>query len=214
VIRAPALVLGAALAGCGGAIARDSQIATQSAVSAATDPSSTAALDSLARSAASAARDELLGAETRARAVVLAKSVGDELRAEIAAEQGQLSASLASAVRDEVARLGPELAVQVRLVIREAIDEVLSEPTFVGLDAARERLVGARLRADLDAAVDEAEARLSPARAASAAAAAEVGHWVEALAGALAAFSVALAVLHWRLRRRVAGLEARAPSRG
>lgn len=181
-----------ALTGCAGTLATDAHSATQAAILTLDSPATRAEIADVATAAVGAARDKALDGDTEKRLRSLTASEGAQVRAEL--------------VRTRDAALDPSA---VRPIVRAAIDEALSETTLGEVDAVRERLVGAPLRADIDSAADELGPRLAASVNAGlaterTAADAEIAKYRGALyeAGAVVALLVALHVhAVWALRR-------------
>lgn len=151
-----------ACAGCTGYYADSGRAAAAGALADLTSPAAEAKYAAIAagaaKSAAGAAREELLGAETADAAAALVRATGAALRLEVAG----VAETAGDGVRSELGR------VDLRPIVRLTIDEALGERTLLDVDALRERLVGAPLRADLSAAIDSAAPHLAAAVAAAA----------------------------------------------
>lgn len=165
-LRVALVVLALSLLGCGGAIAASAHDATQSVLATFDAAASKKEIDDVATSAGAAAgtamRDEALSPETTARLNALAAV----LRAELVATRDQvLDATLRAELRQMRDALLVGLDAQVRVIVRAAVDEALSGVTVAELGAMREQMVGAPLRADLDAATADLRTQLTTVRA-------------------------------------------------
>lgn len=148
-IRIAQLVLAVKLScfacGCNGGVGAPVRDATSTAVLTLDSPASKQELDdaakSLATSATDAARDEALSDATTAKLRALLRQLIADLHAELS-------------------RILADLQAQAPKIVRDSVDESLNAQTLSELAAAREELVGAPLRADLDALVDEAAAKI------------------------------------------------------
>lgn len=196
------------LTGCAATVARD----TQTAVSVVTDDASKKALDALGESVAAAARDRLLDEETTQKVQALARVLFSTLEAEVATS----SALLREQVRQAVAELRASLGDAARAVVRQAIDEALSQTTLAELDVARahER---EGLRQDLVSLTDsvaeevasKVSGKLTVVQAQADAEGAKLARYGLAAAGVIAALLALFGVVTYRHRTRIKKLEAR-----
>jgi hypothetical protein len=125
------------LSGCGGALQSGGDRVAAGAVDAVTAPAAQTRIDETVSSAVRAARDAALGSETEARA-----------RAVVATVDAQV-------LRD-ARKLGDEFDLAMVRAARDALSRA-------EVDELREGLVGAPLRSDVDALVDEAAPHLAAA---------------------------------------------------
>lgn len=206
------LAFALALVGCAGAIAKDSAVATQSAVQTATDADSEKRIDDAVASAVRAAVDAGLDDATVARLTAIAHMLGTSLRQELTQSDAQVMQAMRLEIEQLQGELGDSARSLVQQIVRAAIDEALSDRTMAEVDAAIARLhveVDAMLDEAIDRAADRVAAKIAPVQAQAAADATKLAHWTEVVVGLLALFVIALALITHAHRKRIASLEAR-----
>jgi hypothetical protein len=121
--------------GCAGALTNLGHDVSQGAFNTITSDAGASELSGLTKDIVASARDEALGPETNKQMQLLLSDANKTIEAELT--------KLLEMVRQ-----------QLRLVIREAIDEALGEKTIQEIGAMREQLAGAPLREDLRLAIE------------------------------------------------------------
>jgi len=143
-MRAAVAIAALALAGCSPTLTGAGHNLGAGLVSSVTDSAARDDVSKLtadaAKSATAAARDELLGPDTEARAKAIVTDMGAALRQQI----------------DEA--LGASLRARVAAIVQAVLDEAAAE-----VPALRDQLVGEATRQDVDALIDEAAPHLAAA---------------------------------------------------
>jgi hypothetical protein len=147
------------MTGCSAYYAASGHAAAQGALDDLAGPDAGARYAAVAAEATRAARDELLGTETRADAIALVHAAGQRAQVEAAAVVGAAGEAAALHLSAVTRAEASELRQAVRLVI----DEALNDRTLKEVAALREELAGAPLQANLNAAVDSAAPHLAAA---------------------------------------------------
>jgi len=146
------------LTGCAGSLQNAGASAATGAVDAIDTPATKKKLDDLAASAAGAARDKALDADTTKAVAALVAGAGTQVRADLVATRDAL---LDRKLQAELAALREQaIGAGARAEVRQLVDETLGPATQAQAAALREQLAGAPLRADFDQLLDQAGAHL------------------------------------------------------